>query len=327
MTYFKAQITRGKIIESLHEAKCIIKDSNFNTLLSSNNDKDLVFPRSSIKIFQAMPFIISGAHKKFNLSDKFIAIACSSHCGEKIHLKILNKWINSLKLNSNELLCGVHNPINQKSTNNLLLSGNLPSQLHNNCAGKHLAMVSGCLSKKLSYKNYVSFDHPYQKLIRNSLEYFTNESIQKKQIGIDGCNAPQYAFTMGGLANSMINLVNNSNKNEYVKTSKILLNAIKKNPLLIGGSKRFDSEIIKHTNGRIFCKAGAEGVILFADCNKKIGGVIKIIDGNERAIPPITMKIFSKLKILNSNEKKQLSHWRKPKLFNHANKKIGEITV
>ena len=67
MTNFKAQIRRGKIIESEHVAKCIIKDQNFNTLLSSNNERDLVFPRSSIKIFQAVPFIISKAHKKYNL--------------------------------------------------------------------------------------------------------------------------------------------------------------------------------------------------------------------------------------------------------------------
>tara|TARA_B100000686_G_scaffold335421_1_gene404010 strand:- start:781 stop:1764 length:984 start_codon:yes stop_codon:yes gene_type:complete len=327
MTNFKAQIIRGKIIESEHIAKWTIKNANFNTILSSNNEEDLVFPRSSIKIFQAIPFIISQAHKKFNLSEKFIAMACSSHCGEKNHLKILKKWIFNLNLNPNELLCGIHNPINKKSSNNLLLSGISPSQLHNNCAGKHLAMLSGCLCKKLNYKNYVNINHPYQKLIRNSLEYFTNESIQKKQIGIDGCSAPQYAFTMNALANSMINLVNDNKKNEYTKSIKILLKAIKKNPLLIGGTNRFDSEVIKYTAGRIFCKGGAEGVILFSDTNKKIGGIIKIIDGNERAIPPITMKIFNKLKLLNLNEKKQLFHWAKPKLFNHANKKIGEIVV
>ena len=69
----------------------------------------------------------------------------------------------------------------------------------------------------------------------------------------------------------------------------------------------------------------AEGVLLFADIKKNTGGLIKIIDGNERAIPPIAMKIFSKLNLLDNKEKKNLDHWRKPKIYNHVKKKVGEI--
>ena len=43
---------------------------------------------------------------------------------------------------------------------------------------------------------------------------------------------------------------------------------------------------------------GAEGVLLFADIKKNTGGLIKIIDGNERAIPPIAMKIFSEIEFI-----------------------------
>ena len=96
----------------------------------------------------------------------------------------------------------------------------------------------------------------------------------------------------------MINLINKKNiKNDYSRAICKLLNAIAKYPLLIGGKKRFDSEVIKHTQGKIFCKGGAEGVLLFVDLSKNIGGVIKIEDGNERAMPSLAMKIFSKLKL------------------------------
>jgi len=326
MTYFKALTIRGNLIESTHEAKCLVKDTNFKTLLSTNNENDLVFPRSSIKLFQAIPFIISRAPEKFDLNKKILAMACSSHCGEKTHLEILEKWIKKINLNINKLLCGIHNPINNQSSINLFLSGNLPTQLHNNCAGKHLAMLSGCLSNKMSINNYVGFGHPYQKIIRKSLEYFTESSIKKNQIGVDGCSAPQYAFSMNNLANSMINLVKQNNKeNEYTKASSILLSAIKKYPFLIGGKNRFDSEVIKYTKGKIFCKGGAEGVLLFGDIDKKIGGILKVIDGNERAIPPIAMKIFSKLKLLNTNEKIQLKKWSNSTLYNHAIKEVGRI--
>ena len=170
---------------------------------------------------------------------------------------ILKDWLKKINLSKKYLKCGIHSPINNESLNNLLLSGQKPNQLHNNCSGKHLAMLSGCLANKMEYANYIDYDHPYQKLIRNSLEHFTESSIKQKCIGIDGCNAPQYAFSIDNLTNAMVNLINKKNKkNEYSKAICTLLNAISKYPLLIGGKKRFDSEEIKYTQGRIFCKGG-----------------------------------------------------------------------
>ena len=322
---FKVFVQRGKLTESTHKAKYLVKNSNFKTILSSDHCKDLVYPRSAIKIFQALPFINSGAPEKYFLNEKILAIACSSHCGEPKHLNILKDWLKKINLSIENLKCGIHNPINIESSNNLLLNKQIPTQLHNNCSGKHLAMLSGCLANKMEYTNYVDYDHPYQKLIRNSLEYFTESSIKQKCIGVDGCNAPQYAFSIDSLTNAIINLINK--KNDYSKAIGLLLNAIAKYPFLIGGKNRFDSEVIKHTEGRIFCKGGAEGVLLFVDISKKIGGVLKIEDGNERAIPPLAMKIFYKLKLLSINEKRNLIKWTEQILYNHTKKVIGKISA
>jgi len=325
---FKVFVQRGKLAESIHTAKCLVKNSNSKTILSSGHSKELIYPRSAIKIFQALPFINSGAPEKYCLNEKILAISCSSHCGEPNHLYVLRGWLKKINLSIKNLKCGAHNPINNKSSNNLLLSGQKPNQLHNNCSGKHLAMLSGCLANKMECSNYVDYDHPYQKLIRNSLEHFTESSIKKKCIGIDGCNAPQYAFSIDNLTNAMINLINKRNtKNEYSKSIGTLLNAIAKHPLLIGGNNRFDSEVIKHTRGRVFCKGGAEGVLLFVDTSQNIGGVIKIEDGNERALPSLAMKIFFKLKLLSGSEKRNLIKWTEQILYNHAKKIVGKISA
>ena len=115
-------------------------------------------------------------------------------------------------------------------------------------------------------------------------------------------------------------------KQDLVKINdEIKSNNLKNNPELIGGKNRFDSEIIKHTNGRIFCKAGAEGVLLFSDSKKQIGGIIKITDGNERAVPSAAIKIFYDLGLINNEEKIYLNKWLKQIIYNHANNKIGEI--
>ena len=118
---FKIFIQRGKITESIHTAKCLIKNSNFKTILSSGHSKDLIYPPSAIKIFQAVPFINSGAPNKYSLNEKNIAISCSSHCGESNHLNVLEEWLKKINLSIKNLKCGIHNPINNKSSNNLLL--------------------------------------------------------------------------------------------------------------------------------------------------------------------------------------------------------------
>ena len=53
----KAVIKRGKIIESVHNIKCLIKNSKNRIIFSTKNDKELIYPRSSIKFIQAIPFI------------------------------------------------------------------------------------------------------------------------------------------------------------------------------------------------------------------------------------------------------------------------------
>ena len=326
MVTLSALVYRGELIESKHIAVCLVKDISNKVILSTDSEDHLVYPRSAIKIFQALPFIASNAHNMFDLSEEIISISCSSHSGELQHINILKKWLNKIDINLDQLKCGIHNPLDEKSSNNLLLSGTMPSQLHNNCAGKHLGMISGCLANKMDIDNYLDFDHPYQKLIQNSLENFMESKIQNKCIGTDGCSAPQYAFPFENIATSMVNLIKEKEKkNSYSNAINIILSAITKFPLLIGGQNRFDSEIIKTTKGRIFCKGGAEGVLLFADFAKKIGGAIKIVDGNNRAIPTIAMKMFIKFKLLSKNELKELNHWTIQKLSNHAKKNIGKI--
>ena len=328
MVSLSALVYRGALIESKHKAVCVVKNISDKDVLSTNNNNLPVYPRSAIKIFQALPFISSNAHILFNLTKKNIAISCSSHAGEPEHIYVLKEWLEKIGISLKQLKCGIHNPLDEQSSNNIFLSGKNPTQLHNNCAGKHLAMISGCLANKMEIDNYIDFNHPYQKLIRQSLERFMQLEIQNKYIGTDGCGVPQYAFPLTNIASSMINLIKEKEKRtKYSNTINIILSAIIKFPILIGGHNRFDSEVIKITKGRLFCKGGAEGVLIFADFTKKIGGVIKILDGNNRAIPSIAMQIFLKLKLLSENEINKLKNWTTQSLFNHSKKNVGKITA
>ena len=326
MSKLTTLITRGKTLESLHEVKCFISSRSGEKIFSTNNEKDLIYPRSSIKIFQGIPFSTSNAIKLYNLNKKQIALSCSSHCGENFHIRELKNWLKKVNLKISDLKCGIHNPIHQQSSNKLYLSGEQPNQIYNNCAGKHLGMLTSCIANNFPIKNYLDFDHPHQINIRKVFSKFTENIISKKNYGIDGCSAPQYAFTIEKLGKALSNLLNSYNGNfEYTENIRTMINAILANPKFIGGSNNLDSNLIKISNRNIFCKGGAEGVFLFVHLKKEVFGILKVKDGNERALSSAMYTLLKKFKILNVEELGQFNSWNTTNMYNHAKIKVGNI--
>ncbi len=326
MKKFTTSFTRSNKIESFHEIKILVKNLNNKTLLSSNNDNEYIYPRSSIKIFQAIPFIKTRAFTKYRLSRKILALACSSHRGEVFHIKELKDWIKKIGIVKDKLKCGIHKPLNIEASEALIKSKKMPSQLHNNCAGKHLAMITSCIMNNHSLKNYLAFNHPHQVAIREVFEKFTNKKINKNNFGIDGCSAPQYSFKIIDIVKMLANLVKSYNGNfDYNHETKLLIESIITNPNFIGGSDSLDSKIMTISNKKIFCKGGAEGVFIFAELKKGIVGVIKVTDGNERAIPSVIYNLFKKYNLMNNLELKRFRKFYNFTITNHANIKIGSI--
>ena len=325
---YSTNFSRSNLIESTHKIKIMVTDLKGKVLVSSGNEGDFIYPRSSIKVFQAIPFIQCNPKKYYNLSKKNIALACSSHRGEKFHIKELESWIKKIGISEKKLKCGTHNPLDIKASENLFRSNQNPNQLHNNCAGKHLAMITSCLINEYNTNKYLSFNHPHQIKIRKIFEKFTNHKINRKNYGIDGCSAPQYSFKIKDICKMLINLIKSYNDDFYYGNEvKQLINSVIKNPKFIGGTHSLDSIIMGISDVKIFCKGGAEGVFLFADLKNNIVGVIKVVDGNERALPSVVFNIFKKLKILNSSNLKKLKKYYNFNIINHAKIKVGSINT
>ena len=238
----------------------------------------------------------------------------------------LKNWMKKIKVNEKYLKCGILNPLNFNYSNKLLLKGIKPNELYNNCSGKHLGMISTSIYNKNNLANYLKYNHPTQKEILSILEDFTEHIVKKKSYAIDGCSAPQYSFPLNSLGLAM-QKISSFEKLDFKLSLSLnrLLYCISKNPFFIGGTNRFDSELIKITKGRIFCKQGAEGVLLFSDMKNKYGGILKVKDGNNRAIPSATIKLLRNIKSITKTEVEKLKKWDPEFLYNHSNKKIGLI--
>ena len=72
MKELSTNFLRSSIVESSHKVKLLIATFKGDILLNSGNADDLIYPRSSIKIFQAIPFISSNAHSIYELNSKQI---------------------------------------------------------------------------------------------------------------------------------------------------------------------------------------------------------------------------------------------------------------
>ena len=328
MSKIHVDFVRGKKVESTHQVKALVTSVDGKVLLSTNNDNEYFFPRSSIKIFQAIPFAMSNAIKNYKLNNKHIALACASHKGEKFHIKELTKWISKINLKTKNLQCGIHAPLDKRASEKIIYSRKKINELHNNCAGKHLGMLTSCLVNNQSITNYLDYNHAHQKNIRKIFNKFTESKLSKKNFSLDGCSAPQYSFKIKSISRALNNLIKSYKNNyEYTDQVRTLVNSILKNPEFIGGTVSFDTKVIKASKGRIFCKSGAEGVFLFVDFQNEISGVIKITDGNERAIPIAILNIFKKFKVMSKVELKNLEKKEKFELKNHAGRNIGFISL
>ena len=136
------EITRGRIVESVHYGSlCAMKRDG--SLLFTGGDTDTkFFLRSSAKPFQALAFLERGGAEYYNLSAREIALMCASHSGTEAHIQTLEALQKKVGIDESALQCGAHMPFWQKSAEQLLINGTAPHPNHNNCSGKHTAMLA-----------------------------------------------------------------------------------------------------------------------------------------------------------------------------------------
>jgi L-asparaginase II len=264
---------------------------------------------------------MSGAVDSFNFNSQELAIMCSSHMGEKIHTDIVNGMIEKMGLSADDLNCGVHVPFSDDVARDLIINKIIPNKLHNNCSGKHAGMLA--LTKHLKYEinNYTNQNHPTQKTI---LKYVSDVIGQNNiPLEVDGCSAVTPFLTIETIA-SLYQKLGSGQREELNRVYKSMI----ENPTLIGGLKNFDTHFIKTMMGKGLTKIGGEsvrGVVVKTKDRGTIGLAIKILDGNSRALPIVTIKLLEHLNLLSDNQLKKLNDYNNEEIKNHNGDKVGRI--
>ena len=309
-----ANVIRGETVESIHRGHLIVIDGDGNTVASLGDPSTVTFFRSASKAFQAIPCITSGAADAFGFTEDKIAMACASHSGERIHVELASRMLERIDLTESDLHCGVHLPFSESASKNMLRMGDEPTQLHNNCSGKHAAMLAFAKHIGADTETYETADNRIQKRILRCVSDFTEIPENEIAIGIDGCCVPNFAVPISAMAKSFINLISPSKLHESTQVAaNRVVAAMIKYPELIGGSERLDTMLMQAAPGKIISKVGADGVWLCGvlPCEKYptgLGIALKVEDGDDhRGRPVIAVEILRQLGILSETDLPDLS--------------------
>lgn len=321
------EIVRGQVIESTHQVMAVVADHYGNVVTSWGNPLFYTYPRSAIKMLQAIPLIESGAADKFQLDNRMLALACASHRGEKEHVDVAKAWLEKIGQTEDALICGPHPATNEASRDEMIMKKIKPTKLYNNCVGKHLGIITTCLHLKEDFKNYDKLDHPAQKRLRKILTETTKYEHSKSNHGIDGCGILTYAMPIQNMATGMSALINPKETPLRQAAAKRLLSAIRDNPEIISGKDDFTTEVIRKTQGRTIIKNGAEGVFCGIIQEKNITFAVKALDGASRAAQVAAAAILLKYGGLSQAEFTELKGFTQPVLKNWNGTEVGHIRI
>ena len=139
---------RGDARESMHRGAVAVVDADGAVVASLGDIERPVFPRSAVKVLQALPLVESGAADQLGLDDEELAMACASHSGEPAHTRRRRAHAGQgrprRRARSNAARSGL------RTTGPHARSpppAAKPSALHNNCSGKHAGFL--CVACRL----------------------------------------------------------------------------------------------------------------------------------------------------------------------------------
>ncbi|WP_419913288.1 asparaginase [Hoeflea sp.] len=279
------EVTRGGRVESRHRGSAVVVDADGNTLLSFGEADAPVFPRSAVKAMQALPLVESGAADAFGFGDRELALACASHSGEPEHADLAASMLGAAGLDETALECGSHWPMDQNAMLALARTGAEPTQLHNNCSGKHAGFICAACHLGIDHRGYINYDHAIQGMIRDVMSDLTGEHLGVDNCGTDGCSIPTYALRLHALAGGFAKMVTGSGlPPARAAAARRLIDACMAEPFYVAGTKRTCTRLMKTAPGRIFAKTGAEGVFCAALPKEGIAIAVKCDDGAKRAV-------------------------------------------
>jgi L-asparaginase II len=312
---------RGDAVESRHRVHAAVVDASGALLASAGDPMLATYWRSCAKPFQVMPLLRAGHLDALGWGVDELALACASHGGEPEHVGIACGMLESLGLDEGDLACGAHEPLTKRGARLAERSGGSLTRLHNNCSGKHAAMLALACREGWPRLGYEKRGHPVQEAARSVVAEWSGVSAGTLTQAVDGCGVVTFGLPLAAMARAFGRLVACAEAGDEVP--RRIVDAMRMRPFLVGGTDRFDTALMEETEGRIVSKVGAEGVHTVAVVGAGIGLALKVEDGASRAQHPAVLRLLQHLGFLDADLVPRLAAFLEQPLVNTRSEVVG----
>lgn len=311
-------VLRGGRIESRHRAAVAIHDGA-DTVAAWGEADAVIFPRSAVKMMQAVPLVERG----LEADPRRLALACASHQGAAVHTEGVAAWLADTGHGEADLRCGAHRPNDAATADALVRAGVAPDQRHNNCSGKHAGFLA--LSRAVGGgPDYVDVDHPVQRTVRAAFEDVIGADAAGW--GIDGCSAPNFAAPLSAVARGAARFARATGGDARGRAMVALRAAMAAHPDLVAGEGRACTGLMRAAGHGAALKTGAEGVFVAILPAQGLGVALKVEDGAKRAAEALIAAILVRVGALDAAHPTARAHMTGP-LRNWRGIETGAVEV
>lgn len=276
-----AVATRSAVDESLHHGAGVVVGPDGAIRRSVGDPEVLIYPRSSLKPFQAAAMVRCG----LELPPRLLAVVTASHSGEQRHLDAVAEILERHGLGVEDLANTPARPLAASARSAARAAGVEPSPLQQNCSGKHAGMLATCAVNGWAADSYLDPDHPLQEAIADEIDRLAGRpGGSVADIGVDGCGAPTFVTPLVDVALALGALVRNGAE---------VVGAMSAHPEMVGGTDR-DVTVWMEAVPGLVAKEGAAGVMALALPDGSAAAV-KIADGSDAARQAVTVEMLRQL--------------------------------
>jgi len=329
MPQLLVEVTRGDRVESVHYGHIAVAAADGGLAAAVGDPETWVCLRSMAKPMQVLPLLTSGAAAAFGFGSEELALFSGSLNGQDFQVAVVERVLARLGLTPGHLQCGVHAPSHRPTAQGLAKAGQAPGPVHNNCAGKHAAMLALCVHHRWPVEDYLHTSHPVQQLILATVAQVTEVPVEQITVAIDGCGAPVFYVPLRRIAQAYAKLAaaapGRLAAGPLTDALATVARACLAHPRLIAGDGRICTDIMQALPGRVIAKTGAEGGYALALVEQGLGVALKVADGHPRGLNPAVVECLAQLGVLTPGGAAALAGYHHPEIRNHRKERVGLI--
>ena len=286
------------------------------------------FTRSTLKAFQALPFIREGGASRFGWDASRVALMCASHSGETMHTGIVRSMLASVDCQESDLQCGCHAPGWYAALGRSPPADGRWSPLEHNCSGKHAGFLAACRLHGEAVSDYLDPTAALQRRIADAVATMAAVDRDDMARGTDGCSAPNYRLPLSRLALLYALLAQGAAAPREGDSLQALFEAMTAHPLLVSGTARSDLSLMTLGGGDWVTKIGADGVQAIGIRSLGLGIAIKVTDGSRDALFCAVVEVLRQLGLVGANDASMpadFGAWHRTQLRNARGRVTGRI--